>query len=121
MSTLKVTNIQDTAGGNSSTSEEIFEGRAKAWCSWSASTGVPTITNDFNVNSLGDLDVGYVRVNFTSALSSSSYAVTCGNSLGNSATTQVLDNFGTGSFDVTLRYDGGTPYDVVYNSVIVME
>ena len=31
MSTIKVTNIQDTSGGSSSTSEQIAKGRAKAW------------------------------------------------------------------------------------------
>ena len=30
MSTIKVTNLQDTSGGNQSTSEQIAQGRAKA-------------------------------------------------------------------------------------------
>ena len=121
MSTIKVTTIQDTSGGNSSTTEEIFEGRAKVWCKWNSSTGTPTIDNDFNVNSLDDLGIGYVRVNFSSALSNSNYAIACGNNLGNSATTQVISAVSTTSFEVTLRYDGGGVYDVSYNSVIVME
>ena len=53
MSTIKVTNIQDTSGGNQSTSEEIFQGRAKAWVSFN---GYSTfgIRDDFNVSSVTD-------------------------------------------------------------------
>ena len=43
MSTIKVTNLQDTSGGNQSTSGEIFQGRAKAWINFNGNGTVPTI------------------------------------------------------------------------------
>ena len=46
MSTIKVTNLQDTSGGNSSTSEEIFQGRAKAWINFNG-TGTVAIRDEF--------------------------------------------------------------------------
>ena len=53
MSTIKVTTIQDTSGGNSSTSEEIAQGRAKAWVNFNGQ-GTIAIRDSFNVSSMAD-------------------------------------------------------------------
>ena len=74
MSTIKVTNIQDTAGGNSSTSAEIYSGRAKAWVNWNGA-GTVAIRADFNVNTISDNGTGDYTVNFSSAMSDANYAV----------------------------------------------
>ena len=75
MSTLKVTNIQDTSGGNNSTSSEIFEGRCKAWLQLDANSSSLSIENDYNVNSVSYTASGKYVVNFSNALSGSTYSV----------------------------------------------
>ena len=74
MSTIKVTNLQDTSGSNSSTSEEIFQGRAKAWVSFDG-TGTVAIRDDFNVDTITDNGTGDYTVNFDNAMSNSNYSV----------------------------------------------
>ena len=74
MSTIKVTNLQDTSGSNSSTSEEIFQGRAKAWVSFNG-TGTVAIRDDFNVDTITDNGTGDYTVNFDNAMSNSNYSV----------------------------------------------
>ena len=74
MSTIKVTNLQDTSGGNSSTSEEIFEGRAKAWINFNGS-GTVAIRDDFNVSSITDTADGEYDVNLTNAMADTNYAI----------------------------------------------
>ena len=81
MSTIKVTNLQDTSGGNASTSEEIFQGRAKAWVNFDGTFGTSPFTEanggiraSFNVTSVTDAGTGLFTINFTNALSSSDYA-----------------------------------------------
>jgi len=81
MSTLKVTNIQDTAGGNSSTSEEIYSGRAKAWVNFDGTLvtnpGSATgIRADYNVNSITDNGPGDYTVTFTTAFADANYTMT---------------------------------------------
>ena len=73
MSTLKVTNIQDTSGGNSSTSAEIYSGRAKAWVNFNG-TGTVAIRADFNVSSITDNGTGNYTLNFTNALTDANFA-----------------------------------------------
>ena len=75
MSTLKVTNIQDTSGGNSSTTEEIFEGRCKAWLQLNANSSSPSIQNDYNINSVSYTNTGRYVVNFTNSMNSGTYCV----------------------------------------------
>jgi len=80
MSTIKVTNIQDTSGGNSSTSAEIYQGRVRAWVVFNGS-GTVSIDNDFNVSTIGDNGTGRYTVNFTTAFTNANYvaAGTAGN------------------------------------------
>ena len=79
MSTIKVTNIQDTSGGNNSTSQEIFEGRATSWVNFNGQ-GTIAIRDDYNVNSLTDHSAGRYTVTFGSAYSNSNYSAygSCG-------------------------------------------
>lgn len=77
MSTLKVTNIQDTGGGNSSTSAEIYSGRAKAWVNFNGQ-GTVAIRASFNVSSITDLGTAEYRINFSTAMTDTNYSAVCG-------------------------------------------
>jgi hypothetical protein len=48
MSTLWVTNIQDTSGSNSSTTDEIYSGRVKAWVNFNGKFS-PSVGNRFTL------------------------------------------------------------------------
>jgi len=81
MSTLKVTNIQNSSGGNTSTADEIYNGRAKAWVNFDGTFGTSPFTTAnggiraaFNVSSVTDLDVGKYTVTFSNALPDTNYA-----------------------------------------------
>lgn len=74
MSTIKVTNVQDTSGGNSSTSEEIFQGRAKAWVNFNG-TGTVAIRDSFNVSSITDQGTGDYTINFTNAMANANFVM----------------------------------------------
>jgi len=73
MSTLKVTTIQDTSGGSSSTSAEIYSGRCKAWVTFTMYT-TQSIDNDYNVSSITDNGVGDTTITFSSSLPTADYA-----------------------------------------------
>ena len=73
MSTLKVTNIQDTSGGNSSTTEQIKNGIAKAWVNFNG-TGTVAIRAQYNVSSITDNGVGNYTVNFATAMVDANYS-----------------------------------------------
>jgi hypothetical protein len=75
MSTLRCTNLQDTSGGNSLTTAQIYNGAAKAWVNFNG-TGTVAIRAQFNVSSITDNGTGDYTVNFTSALADANYAVT---------------------------------------------
>tara|TARA_S200000501_G_scaffold376243_1_gene430596 strand:- start:1274 stop:1693 length:420 start_codon:yes stop_codon:yes gene_type:complete len=82
MSTLKVQTIQDTSGGNSSTAEQIGQGRAKAWVNFDGTFGTSPFTtanggirSAFNVSSVTDNGTGDYTVTFSSAMSNANYAV----------------------------------------------
>ena len=108
MSSILVDNLtgKTTAGNVTVTSEggaatlHMQQGLAKAWCTFNASTGTPTILDDFNVSSMDDDGVGIYGLNFTTNFwNNTSYAthVTCGQG-GNK--NGVYDNTATGSVDL---------------------
>ena len=72
MSQIRVNDIRDSGGGNSSTPAQIFSGRAKAWVNFNGS-GTVGIRDDFNVNTIGDNGLGDYTVNFSTALADSDY------------------------------------------------
>ena len=125
MSTIKVTNLQDTSGGNSSTSEEIFQGRAKAWVNFDG-TGTVAIRDDFNVTSITDNNTGIYTVNFTTAMANANYAVVTTSGM-NSSGFSVLHDSGGGTeraptvndFFIRHANSSGTTYDRKYVSVAV--
>lgn len=73
MSTLVTSNISD--GTTSVGTGYVVNGSAKAWASWSASGGTPTISDSLNASSMTDLNIGDAQLNFTSAMSNGSFAV----------------------------------------------
>ena len=110
MSTLKVTTLQDTAGGNSSTSAEIYNGRAKAWVNFNG-TGTVAIRDDYNVNTVTDNGTGDYRVNFSSSVGTTNYctvASVCSNGSTNGAVNSVdiysRDNTNVVTPDTTSYY-----------------
>ena len=72
MSTLRCTNLQDTSGGNSLTTAQIYNGAAKAWVNFNG-TGTVAIRASFNVSSITDSGTGAYRVNLTTAFSDTNY------------------------------------------------
>lgn len=74
MSTLKVATIQDTSGNNSSTPEQVAQGRAKAWLNLNG-TGTIAIADDFNISSVTDIGNGRYRATFTNSMSNANYVV----------------------------------------------
>ena len=72
MSTLRCTNLQDTSGGNSLTTAQIYNGAAKAWVNFNGTSTV-AIRAQFNVSSITDNGTGDYTVNFSSALSDTNY------------------------------------------------
>tara|TARA_Y100000004_G_scaffold190331_1_gene247313 strand:+ start:435 stop:794 length:360 start_codon:yes stop_codon:yes gene_type:complete len=117
MSTIKVTNIQDTSGGNQSTSEEIFEGRAKAWINFDG-TGTVTIRDDFNVSSLTDAGAGSYTMNFTNAMTTANYAAVGMSHYGiyaRTASPHSTTAFHVGTFNTTNAVN--TDYDYAYVAI----
>ena len=72
MSTLKVNTIQDASGSNSSTAEQIAQGRAKVWINFNGS-GTVSIVGSFNVSSLADRGTGQYTINFSNAMANDNY------------------------------------------------
>jgi len=85
MSTLWVTNIQDTSGSNSSTTDEIYSGRAKAWVNFNGTflsdpppNNIFTLVNggiraSFNVSSVTDNGQGDYTITFDTAFDNADY------------------------------------------------
>jgi hypothetical protein len=79
MSTLRCTNLQDTSGGNSLTTAQIYNGAAKAWVNFNG-TGTVAIRASYNVSSITDNGVGYYTLNFTTAMPDANYSAVISNS-----------------------------------------
>ena len=78
MSTLIVDTLQDKNGSNSSTAEQIANGRAKAWVKFTGDVGdgvAATKLNDFNISSVTDVSVGLYQCNFSTNMPNSNYVV----------------------------------------------
>lgn len=104
---------------NASGSAPIYAPRA--WVTFNASTGTPTILASGNVSSITDNGVGDFKINFTTAMADANFAV-CG------ASSEGVAGSHTG-WDVTARLAGSvtitvgvgtTEYDTDYVSVIVL-
>jgi hypothetical protein len=73
MSTLKVTNLADTSGGNSRTTAQIFNGTAKAWGAFNNVGGI-SVRATFNVNSITDGGDCFF-INFSTPMSDANYSI----------------------------------------------
>ena len=87
MSTLKVNTIQDASGSNSSTAEQIAQGRAKVWINFDMNAG--SITDSFNVSSITDDGTGLFTVTYSYAFSNTNYCILSGEA---AKTTYDTDN-----------------------------
>ena len=96
MSTLKVATIQDTSGNNSSTPNEVAQGRAKAWVNFDGTGSSISIDDSFNVSSITDNSTGNYTINFTNAMPNAEYAVV-GSVETTNATPVVVTTFGNPS------------------------
>lgn len=79
MSTLRVANLQSTAGTQTVTQDRLYRGAATAWVNFNG-TGTVAIRDNYNVSSITDNGVGDYTVNFTTALANANYSgvITCG-------------------------------------------
>lgn len=120
MSTLKVTNIQDTAGGNSSTSAQIYSGRAKAWIKFNG-VGTVSIYSSFNVSSLTDNGTGDYSMNFSTAMPDANYCVvSSGSESGVGGVARFISGDGnTTSYALCLSFNSTTKTDYYHNSFAV--
>ena len=108
ITTAKVTTIQDASGNNSSTPEQIGQGRAKVWVNFDG-TGTPAISDSLNASSITDNGTGNYTVNFTTAMSNANYCVVEGSSNyggNNNACYLKIDNLTTSSFTVAIVASG---------------
>ena len=78
MSTLKVNTIQNTSAAQSSTTEQIAQGRAKIFVCFNG-TNV-AIRAQFGVSSVSDEGQGDFIVNFSTAMSNNGYCAVYGSS-----------------------------------------
>jgi len=101
----RVTNLQDSSGGNNSTPNQIQQGRAKAWVNFNG-TGTVAIRDDFNVSSITDNGNGDYNVNIDNNMSNSNYAVVLGHDHESSNTRQVgyaTSSYSTSTFRITIE------------------
>ena len=133
ITTAKVTTIQDASGGNSSTPEQIEQGRAKAWVIFQGDTntgGNCDIRDSYNVSSVTDEGTGDYTVNFTSGvLSNANYCIT-GSISWSSGSRNILSVASETSGDSvaptttalrleSVNYGNGAQYDADYVSIAV--
>jgi hypothetical protein len=71
MSTLVAQTISN--GTVSTSSANVIQGSAKAWCNWNGSTNA--IRSSYNVSSITNLGTGAWQVNFTNAMADANYAI----------------------------------------------
>ena len=133
ITTAKVTTIQDASGSNSSTPEQIEQGRAKAWVIFQGDTntgGNCDIRDSYNVSSVTDEGTGDYTVNFTgSVLSNANYCITGSISWSNGSRNILSVASETGGDSVaptttalrleSVNYGNGAQYDADYVSIAV--
>ena len=114
-SVLNVDTIADKAGTGPVALTK--QSAAKAWCTFDASSGTPTILDNVNVSSLTDTAVGTQDVNFTSSFNNSSYTTNATVGQGGNKNA-VYDNTATSSVEVKTEA-ATTGTDADYNHVSV--
>jgi len=114
---LQASNIKDTSGNNSTTTEQISKGRAKAWVNFDGTFGTSPFTeanggirDAFNVSSVTDNGQGDYTVTMTTAMSTTTYVVQA--TSGDTATgairgAGVCNSLTTTTFRVNSHFVGG--------------
>ena len=95
MSTLKVNTLQDASGGNSSTAEQIAQGRAKQWLNLNGTSF--GIRDSFGISSVTDEGTGRYKVNFATAYANTNYSWTgaCSTATSTRTTARTIAQFAT--------------------------
>lgn len=130
MSTLRVSSIQDTSGGNSSTPSGIANGIAKAWINFNGGgAAAPSTNSSYNVSAITDIAVGRYELHFTNAMPDINYVMTgaCSSTSGNTNAASVSVDTGVGPvFTVpttsilAIRVNLGTSYqDATWTHVAI--
>ena len=124
MSTLKVNTIQDASGGNSSTPNQISQGRAKAWLNFDHKDN--SIRDSFGISSVTDQASGEMKVVFSTAFSTVNYSavVSCGQGSADIGDMDVasVTEFETGQFEIQTfgsPQNPGTEDDMIFVCVAV--
>lgn len=117
MSTLRVTNVQDTAGANSATTAQIYNGIARAWINFDGTTGL-NIRSDYNFATLTDQGTGIADITFTTAMPNVNYAIICSGGHTANNTVDVYAPSGisptTTGFRIGYAYGGSSaPSDII--------
>ena len=73
ITTAKVTTIQDSSGSNSSTPNEIVNGRAKAWIRYSIDGSGVTVLDSYGISGTSDNGTGDVIITFSTAMANDDY------------------------------------------------
>lgn len=117
--TLTISTLSD--GTNSTSSTNCIQGSAKAWVNFNGTTSPATILASYNVSSVSKTATGDWTVNFTNAMSSSSFATACcaGHSGGALSTFMSVNSQTTSTVRVQNYNSGGTLYDDTNCSVTV--
>lgn len=112
--TLTISTLSD--GTNSTSSTNCIKGSAKGWCRFTGSTA--TIENSFNVSSITRNSAGSYWVNWTTAMSSTTYALAA-----TAGWRSVIcpDNFETGRVLVVTSENYSALADRIYISVIAYQ
>ena len=113
---LKAGTITDTSGNNSSTTAEIAQGRAKAWCNVNGGvSGGYEVRDSFNMSSVTDTATGTYTVNLASAMANTNYCVVSSGHYAATAQGNVREvgatALATGTFVLQVSYNGSTLQD----------
>ena len=110
---VKIGQIKNTSGINTSTSDEIYNGRIAAWAHFNGGTGTGnndvTIDDSYNVSSVNDIAVGQYTVNFTSAFPNENYAAVA--SAGSNPCSVSVRAFATTSVRLDVHDSSGVDTD----------
>jgi len=100
----KVGTITDTSGNNSSTTEQIFQGRARVWWNYNQDGSPAAIRDSYRVSSITDNATGKYTVNFQDTLTDPCGAVSA---------SFDADAFNTSYSDVATPYISNTACQVI--------
>tara|TARA_B100001250_G_scaffold382566_1_gene375820 strand:+ start:1307 stop:1711 length:405 start_codon:yes stop_codon:yes gene_type:complete len=114
--TVQATNVQDTAGANSSTTAQLTSGRAKAWVNFDGTGTVGSPRDSFNVTGITDNGTGQYTVTIATDMSNANYSVIAGGGMDATSTSNQplqganVNNIAVGSFMIhcgsnTYAYD----------------